>query len=344
VTGTQHGHTISAVEYGCIPDGVTDTTAAVQNMIAFAKTNPNGCRLLFAPGTYLLSQTLDFSGSTGMILEGMGNGESAGAQSSAKLLYTGAGASFINGQNSFGLTLRGLQLVYSNAGFTGNVVDARNVSGVDTAFLSVEKCYIGGTGGASGATGINLDKCNTSTISSTHLNSNAVGIIGKSANGSYSNQIQIAGNCQFVNQSVAHIKNPGQAWNIQGCTFEQLTGNNAGAIAHDAGVLAQALSIVGNWFGDIGVAGTGAQIAIGGSDAISIIGNMIGFQNASKGILVDGNNITGLTVIGNRFDGGTGTCWDFGATTGNTKVSDIANFKVGSGTYINNPPAGIFQA
>lgn len=343
MAGTQHGHTISAVEYGCIPDGSTDCTAAIQNMIAYAKTNPNGCRLLFAPGSYVISQTLDFSGTQGYILEGMGSGVTGGAQASAKLLYTGSGSSFINAQSTAGFTLRGLQVEYNNVAFAGNLIDARNVSGLDTSFFDMEKCYVGGTGGAVGATALNLDKCNSSSIRSTHFNGNAVAIAGKSANGSYSNQIEIASSCHFLRNAV-HVKNPGEAWNIRTCTFESVIGGGAGAITHDTGVLCTALKIESNWFGDVTSGVGGAQITVAGNDAISIIGNMIGFNNGATGILVDGNGITGLVVMGNRFNGGTGTCWDFGATTGHTKVSDIGNKSVGSGTYINNPPAGIFQA
>jgi hypothetical protein len=63
---------------------------------------------------------------------------------------------------------------------------------------------------------------------------------------------------------VAAIKNAGEAWTISGNTFEPLASMQAGGLVQEAEVNAFALTLVGNWFGDVRETG-GTYVDIRGS-------------------------------------------------------------------------------
>jgi len=340
--GYETGTPLNLVDdFGAIGDGVYDNAVEITAAVAtLSASHRQGRRLYIPSGAYRTSAQIDLSGQFGIILEGAGNGETGGAIASAKMIYTGTGAQFINAQHSVGVVIRGLQILNSNAGFSGALVNGDNIGGSDTSFLRVEDCYIGGTsGGYQKAVGVSLAQATASSVRRCNFNGCTVAIRGKTTNLGYSNQITITDN-HFLLQTVAHVKNAAEAWWISGNVFEALQGGGAAAYTHDAGVFHKSLVIENNWLGDI-TAG-GSQFTVGGSFGTTISRNYIGFNAAATGITIDANNMDTLVIEGNTFDGSTGKLIDFGATTGHVGVVIGPNRETGSGAYVTGATAGMY--
>lgn len=268
---------------------------------------------VFVSGDISIGAALSLSGKRGVILQGVG-GKSSGAAVPAILRFTGTGSgSFINGQNTAGLAIRDLMILNTSASFTGSLVDLRNVGGLgsDTSGAVVENCYIGGVGVTS-AIGVNLDYAISSQVRGCVFSQCAVAIQGRSVAAAYSNAIHVQNNV-FTNNT-AVIKNAGQAWLIDGNTFEPLTGGAAGAYTHDAGVVANDLTFTGNWFGDVTAAG--AWITFAGN-GLWVQGNYFGGSATATAILIDSGSCSGIIVLGNDFVTFS-KALDYGATTNHT--------------------------
>jgi hypothetical protein len=96
------------------------------------------------------------------------------------------------------------------------------------------------------------------------------------------------------------IRNPGQAWLIQGNTFEQLSNGNVGAVDFQNAVpfSCAGLDIIGNWFGDGNATGTWLSLF---GDGIVVSGNYI--STGATGISTPGaSGLSGCTITGNHFD------------------------------------------
>lgn len=291
----------SVLSYGAKGDGSTDDTAAIQAAI---DSLPSGGGTILFPAlgdstraTYICAGGLTLRGKGNVTFEGLGG--QAGAGAGAMLKYTASGTTpLINGQNSFAFTLQNLFVYYTSTSFTGIFIDLRNVSGLDTSYVTIRDCYIGGTslGPAQNAASLlNLDKCNVSQIERVSFAYGVVGITGQATSASYSNSNFIYG-CSFHTLSTAAIYNPGEAWSISHCTFEDTVANG---LAHDPTVLCQGLTIAGCWTGDaIG----GTQFSIGGN-GINFIGNWVG-STSGTGIAIDTPS-GGVSIIGNEFHSAT---------------------------------------
>lgn len=153
-------------QFGALGDGVTLDDAAFAAAIAALPTA--GGVIVCPPGVYQLSAQLDLRGKFGVTLEGTSSGESGGALVPAVLRFTQAGAgACINLQSSGGVTIRNLMIQWTNAAFTGRVIDARGgiFSGSDCSRVLVEDCVITHSGGAGiPAACLDLNKCIISTI------------------------------------------------------------------------------------------------------------------------------------------------------------------------------------
>lgn len=338
--GYETAQVLNVLDFGADPSGVSLSDTAFATAAGLLQgTNNQGRQLYLPPGVYKTSTTLNLASATGITITGPGGAQTGGALAGARIIYTGATGPVVNGQNSVGLTLRGIQFHYNNAGFSGNVIDLRNLAGSDTAFATIDQCNIGGLG-VNGAVGVNFDKCIESGMYRTNVFNCSFGVQGKSAAGTYSNAITIGEQCQFVNNVNGHVNNVGQGWLVQGATFEQLTGGPAGAFTHAAGVLGQGVTIQGCWFGDVSTSGT--QISWGGK-GLQLVGNYIGLATGVTGFLLDTDNSHGIAISGNHFDAGTtaGTCVDFGlGRVGTADVMLWGNEYTTTGTKIAHTPAG----
>jgi hypothetical protein len=167
-------------------------------------------------------------------------------------------------------------------------------------------------------------------------------VTGKESTSSYSNAV-VFDNCGFIAQTTSHILDSGGSWTFNGCTFEQIAGDLAGAYNYTTANLPQhALSFIGCWFGDVTSSGAGQQICFGGT-SLNVIGCTLAFETTpAKGIVIAENNCHSINIVGNRVkgsSGGTSTFVDFGATTGHLGVVVGPNYYEYAVTIVNNPPA-----
>jgi hypothetical protein len=290
------------IAFGADPSGNTDSTSAIQAAITAADTN--GGIVWIPVGTYNCTGQLTSTGSKSVTLMGPFSSETGGGSSGASLRYSGSASAFIVANSNAGFQIIGLQILVTNASFTGSIIDLRNVSGYDSAFWKVQGCLIGGSGsGINGLCGINLDKANSGIVEECDFEGTTYGVNGRASSSSYSNANTIR-NCQFVDLGTAGIHNPDIAWVIEGNTFENLSNNGAGGIYCDSSVGTYGTMITGNYFGDATVA-TGSPINISGG-GFTISGNYIGFCAGMTAVII-GNSSIGFKITGNRFDNGGGT-------------------------------------
>lgn len=305
--------------YGALVSAA-DNATAIQAAIDAANAAGGGVVTVRGNASYLHS---GITGKSGVTLRGQGR-PTAGATLTSFLTYTGTGSgSAISAQNAQGFRLEGLTLLSNSAAWTGRMVDLRNVSGSDTAYAVVENCYLGFTGVTNTvAILIDLDKCIDTRITGCHLVGGAYGIQGKSVNGNYSIAISVR-DCVFHTQGTGHIHNLGQAWTVQSCTFEGLSGGTAGAIVQDSGVVAAGCNITGNWSGDA----TGGTVYVLDGDSYHISGNWIG---ATSGVGISTPNaVNGLVIVGNRFV----SCTDAIRTVQPSGSSSALGWVIAGNTY-----------
>jgi hypothetical protein len=315
---------LNVKDYGATGDGTTDDLLAIQSAIAALPAS--GGTLFFPRGNYACSGTLTFDSKRSVILAGEG-GLSGGAQPASRVFYTGTGARFISARSTSGFTIRDLAVSYTQSGFTGALVDLSALSGgFDTALARIEGSLIG-SGGPSLRTArlLDLDKAISSSFEDVSFSGGDVAVRGKSVATTYSNVISFR-SCMFVYQQTVHVKNAGQAWSFDNCTFEQLYpgGTSGGGVAYlqDAGLVANSLSFNGCWFGDANSTGTwitfrGAGLSVRGcyisaaARGVSVEGpSTIGvdisancFTSMAKGIEFSGVNNSDVVVLANQFNG-----------------------------------------
>ena len=275
--------------YGAVGDGVTDDTVAVQ--AAFDALPATGGTLLLGAGDFKCTGVLNFTGKPGTVIQGMG-ARGVASVGSTTLSYAGADATrFIDCRSTSGLTFRGL-MVRHTAAFTGTLVEVSS-TGSDAAFFNLEGVSLFGRSAAQTALLLSLDKCNMARISKSSFYYGAVGIRGASAAGSYSNQVVVT-SCDFHYNGMG-IRNPGQAWRIDGCCFEGSLSAVAGAMDYTSGFASEGLLITGCWTGDTT---SGVQFDVAGK-GISFLGNWIG-ASGGTGIRTQAA-VSGLVVTGNHF-------------------------------------------
>ena len=289
-------------KYGADPTGSTDSTTAFQDAISAAQAVP-GSVVWFPPGSYVCDAPLDADSTRGLAMLGPG-GLSGGGYAAARITFTYAGsASALSARSSAGFILQGIQVLYNNAGFTGYVVDLSHATASDSALFRIRDCVLGGNIVKTAAAVIFTNQADTGTVEGCNIVNAVDGIYGITSDASYSNQVTVRGSNQFSGLSGASIRNPGNAWDISGNTFEALSSGEAGAVLCDSGVHAYGMKITGNWLGDITAPG-GTQIAINGA-GFDISGNYVGYGTGNTGIAV-GANASGFTIKGNYFDAASG--------------------------------------
>jgi hypothetical protein len=285
------------VSYGADGTGATDSTAAIQRAIDDAARARGGV-VLFPTGTYACRRPLSADRSVGVRLRGMGT-ETVSAERVATLRYEGAGPAFISARSTTGFGLSGLGVVYENAAFRGIVLDLSGMADDDNSvFARVEDCVIEGTGQTGARALLCLDRAIISTITSCNLAGAQTAILGRVAADHYSNAIQIR-SCQFINTVKAPIANPGEAWLVEGCTFEALSDGHAGAIS--CGLAARALSVIGCWMGDVSPAAASGWIEFQGS-GLQVAGNLIGGSASTVAVRFVGGDNAGIDIRGNAFE------------------------------------------
>lgn len=283
------------VSYGADASGTSDSTAAIQRAIDDA-ARAGGGTVFFPAGTYACSRPLNADRSAGVQLLGMG-AETVSAERVATLRYEGGGRAFISARSTAGFGISRLGVVYADAAFTGFVVDLSGTAAGDTAFARVENCVIQGAGQSGAGALLCLDRAIISTVTSCNLANARIAILGRTAEDRYSNAIQVR-SCQFISTAAVPITNPGEAWLIEGCTFEPLRSGIAGGIT--CGLAARALSVIGCWMGDVGGT-TGTWIEFQGR-GLQVAGNVIGGSPNTVAIRMVGGDNAGIDIRGNAFE------------------------------------------
>jgi hypothetical protein len=268
-------------EYGADP-----ARTAAQNKVsiqAAIDALPVNGGTIILPRSYPV-EPFSVAGRRSVILKGAG-GLSAGAQARSQLSVAGAaGTSLLNMQGSLGCRLEDVQLLYSNAGFTGSPVDAQ-----DSAFCGIERCYIGGAGGAASALGVVKTKNSQGlSIRDTVLSSAQHGVIGKELTGDFVTALSMD-NVTFTGMTVANVRNPHHGWTLKSCIHQQLVSGNAGGIYSDFPVYG--LTVLGGWMGDANALGDWINVFGYG---VYILGTIIGAGLC--GVRTDNGDIVGARI------------------------------------------------
>ncbi len=293
----------TSIQWAAPPTGIAATdTASIQAALA-ALGGPGGTIELQA-GQYVCS-TLNFDGTSTVTLRGRGGrtpGGSGPGATSISFPTVGSGT-LLSARSTNGFCMRGVYVRYTDATFTGTLIDlTHSALATDSNYPLFDDCSIRGVV-ASGQTAVlvDLDKCILPRFNDTIIQGGGIGIRGKASQGSYSNVAHFTGSVAFRDQDVIAVRNPGEAWSFDGVTWEPLRGGRAGAIDHDSGVTAKALSLKSCWMGDVTDTSTRSWVTFSGT-ALSITSSEIGGnQTGTAALTLDENNAAGVNVTGNNF-------------------------------------------
>jgi len=274
--------------YGAMVDGSTDDLTAVNAAIAAANLAGGGV-VFFPTGTTVCSDQLTALSGNSVTLKGTG-------RYSSVLKYTGTDSPFIQ-LTSGACGIEDLRITYSNAGFSGTLIDTNGQSR-----QRFNKCWFEGDGQDAATYLLDLDAALFTTINGTFFGAAVYGIRGQAAGGaSYSNVVNISA-CDFGNYTTAAILNPGIAWHIgNGTAFSANASDETRAIAMDTDVIAYGLSIDSSYFADATDAGPQSWIEFLGF-GLSVKGCYINGtgDKTNSGITLIGDS-SGISVTGNYF-------------------------------------------
>jgi len=298
---------ISLRQFGSKGDGAADDTAFIQAQINYAKASPGHNKIIVPVGVFQYT-ALDCDG----VVDGLsiiGEVDPLGATSFAHcstLRCTSAAAGIgISVKSSYGVSIEKIALTYNNAAYAGDLVrTGHSALATDTAGFTMDRCVLTGEGAAVGANSLFLS--DLSIIERVHKCTFKNAAAGIRTGTGYTNVLTVE-DCTFQILTAFNVKFDGtstcQAITFKGCTFERLV--NGKASAFDMGVAAfiEGLTFIGNWFGDVSVAG-GLYWIHAKALGMSVAGNYFGTAGAGAGdyaIQLDG--CQGVAIVGgNRFD------------------------------------------
>lgn len=308
---------VSVKDFGAVGDGVTDDTAAIQAAITAAKA-ANGGTVFFPAGTYICASQLTCTSATGVRLVGMSASSQLVGGSTIK--YTGTATPFLNATGpSANFCIESLNIQYTSASFTGTLVK------VAAGGFTMDKASLQGNGSSAALYLLDMDACTDVVITKTYFQNAQYAISGQKSDGtSWCNMVSLQG-CTFGNLTTSCIRNPGQAWDIGGCDFENLSTGAGSAITMDAACQSIGTNIHGCWLGDATLTGAWAWIIWQGTglnvtgcyfngtgfvtqDGIRLLGTSYGVtvQNNYFGSFLNAVNLgsslaVDANVVGNRF-------------------------------------------
>lgn len=342
VTPTNYAYAPGDVRrYGGDPTGATDSTTAIQNAIA------SNTRVYLPGGNYKCATALNLASKVGCHLVGDGGLGISAVQSRITFSISGAG-DCITATQSQGITIEDLMVIYTNAGYTGKLVNMIGTSGTPTNRNRVSRCSMGGVGGTGAAALIALDGALNSSVENSVFFGANVGILGQDSGGaSFSNAIRVHGN-DFSAMNNWSIRYLGAGWDIEGNTFEPLANGVASAIQTITAAASVGCNISGNWFGD-GTLSSNAFLTLQGSVGFNIAGNDFSADgthgvaiqlDACKGVAIHGNH----AKLINTFISVTTTCTGISikgndASSGVTTVISSASLQnITTGDFTGNNP------
>lgn len=313
-------------EYGAVGDNgsPTEDTAAFQAALAaLPQTGSRRGGDIFLPrGNYHIDTLLDLDDAEGVnfIAEGTN-----AANQTTWLTWTGGAGSgpMISMAAADGIGFRGIKLVYTDDTFNNALIACGSITGTPTTNLVIRDCFLAGSGADSAPYLLSLDGAVDVLIENTAFHNAVLGIEGSISD--FANSVKLL-QCKFNGMTTAAIKNLGQSWSVDTCSFERLVSGAAGAITSDHGTTWRARGVTVNncWFGDV-TTNSGTWIDIHGF-GVNITGNVFDQRgmNAVKsislydcdGVMVTGNNfregshgveqagtvLRGFVAIGNSFE------------------------------------------
>lgn len=353
--------TYNIVNYGAVCDGSTDNTTAIQNAINAAKathqtvsSNTSKGGVVYVPqGVCAFASPLDLSDAKSVSIVGATGYGPGFPQGSSVLLYTGTGAaSAIKMQSAQGTLIENIAITYLSSSFTGYLLDySHSVSNNDAAANVIDKTFLGSYNSSpwSAAALVYLNDAVSSKITNSFLAYAKIGILFRSTNLDYSNEI-IVDNCIFHDFQTAATMNGGQGIIIQNSTFEnnnvRLTPFMSPAYSDNTsggGAGVNGLDFINNWVGD----GDGSTNAF--ETATSTTGGTCGTGTASAiGLNFSGNffagaaclkNVYGAIVSGNSFDDSGGSFHPVITFAGVSSGIEVSNNGIVTSFSFNNLPA-----
>jgi hypothetical protein len=175
--------------------------------------------------------------------------------------------------------------------------------------LTFSNCYFNGYN-SNASSLLHLNDSIIITVEACHFGYGKYAIVGieKFPGGiGFSNVVKITGS-DFNDQTIGQIRNPGESWTINNCTFEPLAKANGEArgrgraVVQDAGV-AYGLVFSGNWLGDYyQVGGNSHPVIRVGGYGLALLGNRIQLPGDQTAIEITVSQ--GVVIAGNRIDGG----------------------------------------
>lgn len=302
---------------GLVADGVTDNSPAFQALINLHGANA-GVTFLFPRESdcYVFDSILTFSGyGTKVISDAVVR--AGNVTLFPCLRFTGAGAgAFIHLDGARGFELGGFNVQYTNAAYTGHLIDVRQTLGTSTDWVRLRDLAIGGNG-ATGATAlVRIEDALTVEIERVTFHDAARSVLGTTA--AFANKVTIKDSFFFPSASggVCHVVAGGQNWTLIGNTFEPINVLAAGSVCVTTrGV--EGLTLIGNWTGD-STSGTHVDLTAGPVQGVVSAGNTwqgvtatVGWQlGATRGVhfagdvfLISGTDIdfgTSVDVSGER--------------------------------------------
>jgi len=247
-------------------------------------------------GTYSYSTQIVADSTYGMWVEGDG-GVSPGHGVCVQLTWSGT-TNPITAQSSNGFRWSNVQLFWSSASFSGNVINLSSSQGAE-----IDHDFFGRSGsGVAAACILNLDNSIITNIHDNTFSKYQSAICGASTTGHYANVVKIDHNDFSSSTGTCngqHILNPASGWTISNNDFEQGQGDGTCAITAYANsfTTSQGIDIFGNWIGDNG-ASAYTLFNMNGS-GWNIHGNFIAGNASSTGFAVQ-NSTTGISISGNR--------------------------------------------
>jgi hypothetical protein len=317
-------------------DGSTDDTVAIQAALT-AASNAGGGNVVIPPKSTPCivaasgTSVLNMSSFQQVTLSGLSGGAyginlvgstPVNPNQKGYLQFTGnPSTSLINAQGTFGVTFQNLLIQYTNASFTGLIVDtSHNATANDTQKFSFVGNAVTGTSSAQGAAcGVCMDKTINSTVRDNNFQYMKVGVRGLASIGSYQNGVRVEDNMfgsGATGMGTTAIQNMGQGSIISGNVIEIGNAATTQTAIDGSGASSSCLgcSITGNWIGDAPTTWTGTLINQVG-DGLNVSGNalltsstasgtLMNFQSAAVGISITGNELgnaaTGFVFTGSN--------------------------------------------
>lgn len=291
--------TVSAAEtsYG------TDNTSALNTLITSVH-NAHGGVILFPAGYYLFNSLIDATSKSNVTLRGLGwagsGTNTAAAAPSVRLISTCASSAAMSWNSGFNNGLEDLWLSHTSTALT-TWLTVNNTATYDPQFHHITGCWFySGVTTRNTIYWIDLNKSDNITIEKNVFEGGFTSVVGAMSTGSYANTIRIRDN-QFARGGSAPLRGGGQAWTIEGNTFENLSGGTAGAYSIAASPIPlMGLTYTGNWHGDVTASG-GLWLNLKGT-GIHIAGNFFagnGIANATYAVSMNG--VVGFSITGNQF-------------------------------------------